>query len=79
MNADKKGGGGTHLDFATCTIERRDVGSMPGNDLMTRVRTVSSVADTGNEDRNNDIWEQMSHRKLRRGAGDVRQICLLAA
>ena len=32
---------------------------------MTRVRTVSSVADVGNEDRNNDIWVHiiMSHRK----------------
>jgi hypothetical protein len=65
MNADKKGGEpGTHLDFATCTIERKDVGSTPGNDLITRVRTVSSVADAGNEDRNNDIWVFVSHRKL---------------
>jgi hypothetical protein len=62
MNANKKGGmTGTHLDFAMCTIECRDVGSTPGNVLMTRVRTVSSIADTGNEDRNNDIWVQMSH------------------
>jgi hypothetical protein len=48
MNADKKGGeSGTHLDFMTCTIERRDVGSTPGSDLITRMRTVSSVADAG--------------------------------
>jgi hypothetical protein len=47
---------GTHLDFATCTTERKDVGSTLGNDLTTRVRTVSSVADAGNEDRNSDIW-----------------------
>jgi hypothetical protein len=31
----------------------------------------------GNEDRNNDIWVQMSHRKLRHGAEGVPQICLL--
>jgi hypothetical protein len=66
MNADENGGKpGTHLDFATCTIERRDVVSTPGNDLITRVRTVSSVADAGNEDRNNDIWVYVSHRKSR--------------
>jgi hypothetical protein len=44
-----------YLDLATWTIERRDVGSTPGNDLMTRVRMVSSVADTGKEERNSDI------------------------
>jgi hypothetical protein len=49
-----------HLDFATWTIERKDVGLTPGNDLMTRVRMVCSVADAGNEERNNDIWSQMS-------------------
>ncbi len=48
-----------HLDFATWTIERKDVGSTPGNDLMTRVRMVCSVADAGKEERNNDIWSQM--------------------
>jgi hypothetical protein len=46
---------------------------------ITRVRTVSSVADEGNEDRNNNIWVQMSHRKLRHGAEGVPQICLLGA
>jgi hypothetical protein len=62
MNANKKGGmPGTHLDFATCTIERRDVGSTLGSDLITCVQTVSSIADTGNEDRNNEIWVHMSH------------------
>jgi hypothetical protein len=66
MNADENGGKpGTHLDFATCTIERRDVVSTPGNELITRVRTVSSVADAGKEDRNNDIWVYVSHRKSR--------------
>jgi hypothetical protein len=68
MNADKKGGeSGTHLDFMTCTIERRDVGSTPGSDLITRMRTVSSVADAGNEDRNSDIWVHESSKveKLR--------------
>jgi hypothetical protein len=45
-----------YLDFATWTIERKDVGSTPVNDLMTRVRMVSSVADAGKEERNSDIW-----------------------
>jgi hypothetical protein len=79
MLTRKVGESGTHLDFATCTMERKDVGSTLGNDLTTRVRTVSSVADAGNEDRNSDIWVQMSHRKLRHGAEDVPQIRLLGA
>jgi hypothetical protein len=33
---------------------------MPGNDLTTRVRTVSSVAVAGKEERNNDIWSRWS-------------------
>lgn len=45
-----------HLDFATCTIERKDACSTPGNDLTTRVRMVSSVAEAGKEERNSDIW-----------------------
>jgi len=49
-----------HLDFATWTIERKDVGSTPGNDLMTCVRTVCSVADAGKEERNNDITDSSS-------------------
>jgi hypothetical protein len=38
----------------------RDVGSTPGGDLITRMRTVSSVADAGHEDRNSDIWVHMT-------------------
>jgi len=48
----------TYLDFPTWTIERKDVGSTPGNDLMTRVRMVSSVADAGKEEMNSDIWSK---------------------
>jgi hypothetical protein len=44
-----------YLDFATWTIERRDAGSTLGNDFMTRVRMVSSVADGGKEDKKSDI------------------------
>jgi hypothetical protein len=67
MLTRKGGESGTHLDFATCTIEHKDVGSTPGNDLMTHVQTVSSVADGGNEDRNSDIWvhESSNVEKLR--------------
>ncbi|SRR5216684_5340516 len=47
--------GVNYLDFATWTTERKEVGSTPGNDLMTRVRMVCSVADAGKEERNRDI------------------------
>lgn len=49
-----------HLDFATWTIERKVVGSTPGNDLITHVRMVSSVAVAGKEERNNDITDSSS-------------------
>jgi hypothetical protein len=79
MLTRKVGESRTHLDFATCTIERRDVGSTLGSDLIMRVQTVSSIADAGNENRNSDIWVQMSHRKLRHGKEDIPQIRLLGA
>ena len=51
----KESGVWAYLVFETCTMDFIWEGSMEGNDWMTRVWILDSVADAGSDERNNDI------------------------